>query len=102
MPPYRFEHQFIDTSLTGIDWAQTGAADLDRDGRPEFVIGQKLGSIYWYDWLNGAWTRHLLGETSPSDVGGAALDVDGDGWIDWIAGGVWYRNSRSPGRPFDR
>jgi hypothetical protein len=44
----------------------------------------------------------LLGETSPSDVGGAALDVDGDGWIDWIAGGVWYRNSRSPGRPFDR
>jgi hypothetical protein len=42
------------------------------------------------------WVRHRLGERSPSDVGGAAMDVDGDGWIDFVTGGAWYRN---PGRP---
>jgi hypothetical protein len=99
---FQFEHDFIDLSLAGIDWAQTAAADLDNDGRPEYVLGQKLGSIYWYDWLDGKWTRHLLGEQSPSDVGGAALDVDGDGWIDFVAGGAWYRNPRDPSRPFER
>src|SRR5690348_2456575 len=39
MSSFRFEHHLIDTSLTGIDWAQTAAADLDRDGRPEFILG---------------------------------------------------------------
>jgi hypothetical protein len=99
---FRFEHQIIDTSLSGIDWAQTVAADLDRDGRPEFMLGQRLGNLYWYDWLEGKWTRRLLGENSPSDVGAAAMDVDGDGWIDIVAGGAWYRNSRDPDRPFER
>ena len=50
----------------------------------------------------GHWTRHLLGTDSPSDVGGVALDVDGDGWIDFVAGGAWYRNSRDAGTPFTR
>jgi hypothetical protein len=102
MSSFRYEHEFIDLTLSGIDWAQTAAADLDNDGRPEFVLGQRLGNIYWYDWLAGKWTRHLLGIESPSDVGGAAHDVDGDGWIDFIAGGAWYRNMREPGRPFER
>jgi hypothetical protein len=35
-------------------------------------------------------------------VGGCALDVDGDGWIDFVAGGAWYRNSRDADTPFER
>jgi hypothetical protein len=35
-------------------------------------------------------------------VGGCALDVDGDGWPDFVTGGAWYRNSRDAGRPFER
>jgi hypothetical protein len=31
-----------------------------------------------------------------TDVGGVAFDVDRDGWIDQVSGGVWYRN---PGNP---
>ena len=42
------------------------------------------------------WVRHPLGEQSPSEVGGAVLDVDGDGWIDFVAGGAWYRNTGRP------
>jgi hypothetical protein len=30
------------------------------------------------------------------------MNVDGDGWIDFVAGGAWYRNSRDPSRPFER
>jgi hypothetical protein len=35
-------------------------------------------------------------------VGGCALDVDGDRWVDFVTGGAWYRNSRDPQLPFDR
>jgi hypothetical protein len=38
------------------------------------------------------WVRHELGDDSPSDVGGAALDVNGDGRIDFVTGGAWYES----------
>jgi hypothetical protein len=42
-----------------------------------------------------------LGADSPSDVGGAALDVNADGWIDFVSCGAWYENPQSPrDRPF--
>ena len=37
-----------------------------------------------------------MGTDYRSDVGLAALDVDGDGWVDLVCSGVWYRN---PGKP---
>jgi hypothetical protein len=84
-------------------YAQTALVDLDRDGRPEFVVGRQYGEIYWYDYqAPDRWTRHLLGTDSPSDVGGCALDIDGDGWPDFVTGGAWYRNPRGPGRSFER
>ncbi|MBN2452417.1 MAG: VCBS repeat-containing protein [Lentisphaeria bacterium] len=104
MPTFAFEHQYIDTELGGRSFGQTALADLDRDGRPEFITGRSGGDIYWFDRdPTGRWTRHLLGRQSPSDVGGAALDVDGDGWIDFVTGGAWYRNPGPPGDgPFER
>ena len=48
------------------------------------------------------WTRHIVGQDSPSDVGCIALDVTGDGRLDLIAGGVWYRNSGDYSQPFER
>lgn len=100
----RFEHHYIDRDLAGSSWGQTAAADLDRDGRPDFITGRSRGEIVWYQLEAPArWSRHLLGEQSPSDVGGAALDVDGDGWIDFVAGGAWYRNTGRPrSEPFER
>lgn len=94
---FEFRHRFIDRNLPGNNWAQTDLADLDKDGRLDYITGQSRGPIYWYAQESlDRWTRHTLGEQSPSDVGGAALDVDGDGWIDFIAGGVWYRNTGRP------
>jgi hypothetical protein len=101
---FAFKHSYIDRELPGDCYGQTALADIDNDGVLEFVTGQKLGSIYWYDYEGEErWSRYLLGENSPSDVGGIALDVDGDGWMDFIAGGVWYKNSRDPrNKAFER
>ena len=102
--PLKFRHHFADRDLPGSSWGQTAAADLDRNGRPDFITGRSRGEIRWYRLeRTGRWTRHRLGDQSPSDVGGAALDVDGDGWIDFAAGGAWYRNTGKPREePFER
>ena len=92
-----FRHHFVDRELPGSSWGQTAVADLDRDGRPDFITGRSRGEILWYRLESpDRWVRHRLGEQSPSDVGGAALDVDGDGWVDFVTGGAWYRNTGQP------
>jgi hypothetical protein len=100
---FAFKPHLIDTTLPPGNYAQTALADLDNDGRLEYIVGQQYGDIFRYK-MHAAdrWSRHLLGTDSPSDVGGVALDVDGDGWIDYVAGGAWYRNSRDPERFFAR
>jgi len=100
---FRFCHHIIDTDLPGDGWGQTVLADLDGDGRPEFVTGRARGTLYWYKCHSpDRWSRHLLGESSPSDVGACALDVDGDGRTDIVTGGAWYRNPGSAHAPFER
>lgn len=101
---FRFRHSFIDRDLPGSSWAQTALADLDKDGNLDYITGQTRSRVFWYRQESpGRWARHLLGEQSPSDVGGAAFDVDGDGWTDFVAGGAWYRNTGRPRtEPFER
>lgn len=86
---FEFKLHFIDTSLPPVPgWAQTALADLDNDGRLEFIVGRRFGEIYWYKFHSpDSWSRHLLGEYSASDVGGCAIDVDGDGYVDFVTGG---------------
>jgi len=100
---FQFKHHIIDTNLTGQSYGQAALADLDGDGRLEFIMGRRNGDIYWYKYHTpDNWSRYLLGEKSPSDVGACAIDVDGDGYIDFVTGGAWYRNSRNPNCPFER
>lgn len=100
----KFRHHFVDRELPGNSWGQTAVGDLDRDGKPDFITGRSRGEIRWYRMESpGRWTHHPLGDQSPSDVGGAVLDVDGDGWLDFVTGGAWYRNTGQPRtEPFER
>ena len=99
-----FRHHYIDNNLPGSSWGQTAVADVDRDGKLDYITGYSRGDVLWYrQEAPGRWVRHKLGERSASDVGGATFDVDGDGWLDFVTGGAWYRNTGKPCQePFER
>lgn len=81
----------------GTKFGQTSAVDVDNDGDLDFVSGQQFGTVYWFENQGaGRWGEHLIGEKVQTDVGGVAFDVDGDGWVDQVSGGTWFRN---PGNP---
>ncbi len=94
---FQFRHHYIDREIPGRNWGQTALTDVDRDGDLDFITGQQGSDIFWYEYQDaGNWTRHILGQKSPSEVGAVAIDVDGDEWADFVVGGAWYRNPRSP------
>jgi hypothetical protein len=103
---FRFAHHFIDADLPGKEYGQTSLVDVDRDGDLDFITGGKdpQKHVFWFEYQGpDKWVRHVLGDNHPSDVGGTAIDVDGDGWVDHVSGGVWYRNPGKPReQPFER
>lgn len=101
---FKFEHHYIDVDLPGKNYGQTSLVDVDKDGDLDFICGQNNGDVFWFEFQGpDKWVRHLIGHQSMSDVGGVAIDVDGDGWVDHVAGGVWYRNPKDPrNKEFER
>jgi hypothetical protein len=45
MTKFRFKHHIIDQALPEGNYAQTALADLDNDGRLEFIMGQQFGKL---------------------------------------------------------
>jgi len=76
---------------------QSSLADIDRDSDLDFIVGSSVGTLWWFEYQGeDRWVKHLLGENAFTDKGGVAFDVDGDGWVDQVSGGTWYRNSGNP------
>ena len=81
----------------GNGFGQTSAVDVDNDGDLDFISGRQFGDVFWFENRKGGkWLQHSIGEKALTDVGGVAFDVDGDGWVDQVSGGTWFRN---PGNP---
>ena len=86
MSKFSFRHHVIDEDLPPGMYAQTALADLDGDGVLEYVLGQRGGSLFCYKYAApDRWTRTVIGQDSPSDVGACVLDVDGDGRLDLVS-----------------
>jgi len=81
----------------GNKMGQSSLVDVDKDGDLDWIAGCRAGDIWWFEYKGpDDWVRHLLGQKAPTDVGGTAFDVDGDGWVDHVCGGAWYRNPTRP------
>jgi VCBS repeat protein len=68
-------------------------ADIDKDGDMDFYSGSgRYNRSWWFENDRGTWLRRPVSDSNKADVGGALLDVDGDGWMDKISASFWYRN----------
>ncbi|MGK7396617.1 MAG: FG-GAP repeat domain-containing protein [Candidatus Cyclobacteriaceae bacterium M3_2C_046] len=77
---------------------QTSLIDLDKDGDLDWIFG-RFGEMYWYEYrAPSEWNLHEIGKGASTDVGGCPLDVNQDGWMDFVVGDSWYENPGNPGQ----
>jgi hypothetical protein len=99
-----------DLPAPGASRQQTGAvvADLDRDGRNDFVLSfrEQGPALVWYRRTARGWDRYVIEkEYLPLEAGGAVCDIDGNGspdlvfGADYQGGEVWWWEN--PGPPYD-
>ncbi len=99
-PEYRWKHLSTatgDLPVPNRGTQQTSAtvADFDRDGVNDFIITERTAadSVVLFRRGQGHWTRYVI-ESEPLHIeaGGIALDVDGDGDLDFAAAGDYRSN----------
>ena len=82
---------------------QSSLADIDNDGDQDLIVGASGSTIWWFEYQSAEkWEMHILGDDALTDKGGTAFDVDGDGKIDQVSGGSWYKNPGNRSENWER
>jgi hypothetical protein len=90
-----FRMQEIETGLK-VGYAVL-LVDVNGDGKKDIVVVDTT-RVVWYE--NPTWKRRTIieGQTKPDNVCIAALDIDGDGQLDFALGADWHpANTKSGG-----
>ncbi len=91
----KFKMQEIATDLT-VGYAVV-IADVNEDGKPDIVVVDSK-RVIWYE--NPTWKMRTIitDKTKPDNVCITALDIDGDGHLDFVLGADWHpANTKSGG-----
>ncbi len=85
----------IEPPNSGTEQTSATVFDIDKDGVNDFVITERTAapSVVWYRRGSAGWKKYVV-EAEPLHIeaGSLAMDVDGDGDLDFIAGGDWKTN----------
>ncbi len=97
------------TMLASAMYFDAVTVDMDADGDLDvvYVVKAALGSVGWAENDGspavGPWTEHILASDLAGAITAAAGDMDGDGDIDIVAGGIdapgeirWWESDGSP------
>jgi hypothetical protein len=99
-----------DLPLPGPSTEQTGAlvADLTNSGRNDFVLSfrKTAPALVWYRRSAKGWDRYVIDNSFLTvEAGGAAYDIDGDGYPDLVFGADWQGSElwwwENPGGHYD-
>ena len=105
-----FKHHYLSTTFPRLNgFGQSTTGDFNRDGRIDFLMGQHFGTrekqqlLFLNTGAKTEWPFSVVTTENTGDGGVNALDVDGDGWLDIVSSGSWFRNSQDPARvPFTK
>jgi len=90
-----FNHIILDDAGPKDPWAKI-AGDIDGDNLPDVAIGGRQGPLVWYKYPS--WSKSVIAKGGYRTVDGELGDVDGDGDLDVVMGGlIWYENPRPDG-----
>lgn len=85
-----FKRTVVDKEPPSSPWIKM-AGDLNKDGKPELLIGGAHGPLVWYE--NSSWKKAVIATGGYDSVDGETADIDNDGDLDVIVGGVlWHEN----------
>jgi len=87
------EHEIDLLSDDALQGRMPGVTDIDKDGDLDLICyDQKDGVTYWYETSGdgSSWEQHQIYGVAMSEF--AVGDIDGDGYVDIVNGGYWYKN----------
>ena len=92
----KMKFEYHEIGETRDRMGQTSLVDVDNDNDLDWVFG-RFGEMYWYEYIAATkWELHEMGKGANTDVGGCPIDINQDGWIDFVVGDSWYENTGNP------